>query len=288
MKVILLGSGGILGRAIETKSSSLQADFISLTRQDLDVEKVSPEALLTSYALGSGDYLLNATGITKARIDPRSSISITQALMVNSVFPNRLAEAALTRGLRIIQVGTDCVYSGKRGHYVESDPHDAEDVYGKSKSLGESPLESVMTLRTSFIGSEVSTNHSFYAWIKNQPQGAEVPGFSNHIWSGVTSGFLAEAILGLVQSGKFYPGVHHLVPESPISKYELAQMVSAAIRPDLKVKSVQAMSSLDRSLSTSDPKFNGEIFKVAGFSRVPSISELVTSSEVGLSFESQL
>jgi dTDP-4-dehydrorhamnose reductase len=287
MKVLLLGSRGILGRAIKFKASNLEAEFLCSTRQEFDVEQNGPEALFAKYGLQPGDYVLNATGITKARIDPRSSRSITQAVSVNSVFPNLLAEAASSRGVRVIQVGTDCVYAGRRGQYLETDPHDAEDVYGKTKSLGESPLDSVMTLRTSFVGSEVGSSHSFYAWIQNQPKGAIVHGFTNHIWSGVTSGFLAEAILGLVTSRNFHPGVHHLVPGSPISKFELAKLVSSSIRPDLKIEKTQAPSSINRSLSTSDPEFNREFFRIAGFANVPSIAELMASSAVGLTFDAR-
>ena len=113
------------------------------------------DSIATLLEVNKPNWIINCIGVIKPHIDEKVPSSIENAIKVNSEFPILLASAAKKIGAKVIQIATDCVYSGFQGSYIESDLHDATDVYGKTKSLGEVPASNVMHLRASIIGPEV-------------------------------------------------------------------------------------------------------------------------------------
>jgi dTDP-4-dehydrorhamnose reductase len=154
-------------------------DFDSVVR---DIDAVRPAAVI------------NFMGIVKqleAAKDPLISIE------VNALFPQRLARLCPRRGIRLIHISTDCVFSGPKGNYSESDLPDAEDLYGRTKFLGEASCEGCLTLRTSTIGRELETSHGLMEWFLSQ-EGKSVSGYKRAVFSGFTTNALAEIIAKIV------------------------------------------------------------------------------------------
>jgi dTDP-4-dehydrorhamnose reductase len=120
------------------------------------------------------NYVINCIGIIKPYINDSDTQQTETAFEINGAFPNRLQAWATKRGAKVIQIATDCVFSGSKGKYLESNKHDALDVYGKSKSLGEAKGGSMMHLRVSIIGPEVDRNSSLLEWVRINPK---MPGF---------------------------------------------------------------------------------------------------------------
>jgi dTDP-4-dehydrorhamnose reductase len=223
--------------------------------------------------LNAGDYVINCIGMVKSLIHDEKPESCDAAYFLNATFPSKLAEVAESRGLRVIQMATDCVYSGKDGNYPESAAHDALDVYGKSKSLGEVPSAAVMNLRVSVIG---KGTQGLYHWVASQPQGATITGYLDHQWNGITSVEYGRIIAGIVRDGLFTPGVHHIVPTGSVNKNELVHLIAAnAGRTDLKINPIDSGKSVDRTLSTNNQDFNSKLWAAAGRDTVPSVAELV-------------
>ena len=137
---------------------------------------------------------------------------------------------------RLIHLSTDCVFSGRKGNYVEEDPSDAEDIYGKTKYLGEVAGTGCLTLRTSMIGRELSGCHGLLEWFLSQ-QGKTIRGFRRAIFSGFTTRALSETIVSIIADHPQLDGIWHLAAE-PISKFELLTLVkekggaSGSIEPD--------------------------------------------------------
>lgn len=149
-----------------------------------------------------GDFVINCIGLTKARIDSQSIHSRQTATQVNSLFPNDLALAAEQIGFKVLQVATDCVFSGKNGGYSEDSRHDALDVYGKTKSLGESPSPNVLHLRCSLIGREApGRNTLLYNWVTMQSHSARISGYTNHKWKGLTNQAFGKIVGGMIKGG---------------------------------------------------------------------------------------
>jgi dTDP-4-dehydrorhamnose reductase len=224
----------------------------------------------------SGDYIINCLGITKPHINDDNEQDVAKARLVNSLFPAELAALAEQAGARVIQIATDCVFSGGKGHYLETDIHDANDVYGKSKSLGEVVSNNVMHIRVSTIGRELGRSTLLLEWVLSHPQGETIAGYTDHFWNGVTTNHFAKVARGLVEKDDFESGLFHLVPANELSKADLVRKIASAFgRPDLIVKDADSGKPINRTLSTTNPDFNSQLWVGAGYPEIPTIEQLI-------------
>ena len=279
-KVLVLGSTGMLGSAVvsELATAGLNPQVASRTQGlQFDAGELKAIELLRAANFGEGDFVVNCVGLTKSRIDESSIESRALAVRLNVDFPVALAEAAAKLGVKVVQVATDCVFSGTVGGYLETSPHDALDVYGKTKSLGEVPSASVMHLRCSLIGPELGRNSLFFEWVRQQYHGAQILGFTNHLWNGLTSKAFGKIVKGIIKSDLFESGVHHLVPASQVTKDELVRLELKHLgRDDVLVNSAAAAYAVDRTLRTANSAFNNKLFLSAGYKAIPTIEEMVS------------
>lgn len=245
--MIILGSTGMLGSML---ADTLDIDFIVLNRPEFDAERVT--------SFDPADRVVNCIGVIKPFCD-----DVERAIRVNALFPHRLPKGT-------IQIATDCVYSGKKGNYFETDPHDAEDVYGKTKSLGEAPQ--LNNLRCSIIGPEKKGHYSLYDWILSR-KAAE--GFTNHRWNGITTLHFARIVQGIIREKIELPSLHHIVPADSVNKYELLQLITKANKKKLVLLPVEAPEAIDRTLSTNDPSLNRVLWQAAGYPEPPTIKQMV-------------
>ena len=150
-KVLILGATGMLGSAcMRVVTLDPKIDLIGTVRnggEQLLVFDAGIDSVANLLEANKPNWIINCIGIIKPYINEKDSSSIRNAIKINSEFPILLSNAAEKIGAKVIQIATDCVYSGANGSYIESDLHDATDTYGKTKSLGEVPALNVMHLR---------------------------------------------------------------------------------------------------------------------------------------------
>lgn len=283
LKVLILGADGMLGHVVCKFLMSKGLDIWATSR--LDGIKINPIDKYI-YLDARGDitqtfnqnyqfeYIVNCIGVIKPNIDEVDSSSVLNAIDINSRFPHLISK--YFENSKILQIATDCVYSGVIGSYDESSPHDPMDVYGKTKSLGEVNANNFMNLRTSIIGRELNTNKSLWNWITNQEQKAELNGFLDHEWNGVTTLAFAKIIYGVIQSNLFLPLTQHILPVNTISKYNLLRTIADNDgRVDILVKPVKSNKSINRTLTTLDKNLNQKLWLAAGYKKVPTVELLV-------------
>ena len=278
-KVLVLGSTGMLGSAVFSQLEKSGLNPISASRTSgvrFDATTLLVDQLLSAADISAGDYVINCVGLTKSRIDETSPADRALAVRLNVDFPDALASAAGRAEVKVIQVATDCVYSGLKGSYSESDKHDPLDVYGKTKSLGEVPSQNMMHLRCSLIGPEIGRSSLFFEWVRQQPKGSRVTGFTNHLWNGLSSDAFGRIVSGIVRSESFRSGVQHLVPADLQTKDQLVRTVLEELsKTDVQVESGLATYPVDRTLSTDQADFNAELFRLAGYEQLPTIRQMV-------------
>jgi dTDP-4-dehydrorhamnose reductase len=225
---------------------------------------------------GKPEWIINAIGITKPLILDDNSQLVERAIRINSLLPHTIARFAEVNGARVLQIATDCVYSGAQGGYVETDPHDALDVYGKSKSLGECCAPSISHLRCSIIGPEPKDFKFLIEWFRSQPAGARVNGFVNHKWNGITTLHFARICAGIVDTETQLPHLQHVVPEGVISKAEMLHEFAAAYRRnDVQVCDTHAATIIDRTLSTLNTELNRRLWAQAGYATPPTVPGMI-------------
>ena len=222
------------------------------------------------------DWVVNAIGITKPLIRDDNAFEIERAIRVNALFPQLLATKARDAGAKVLQIATDCVYSGQKGRYVESDLHDTIDVYGKTKSLGESVQPWIYNLRCSIIGPEPKDFKFLVEWFVRQPRNAQVNGFTNHLWNGVTTYHFGRVARGIIQHEIALPNVQHLVPAGDVSKAHMLETFAEVYqRDDITIRSVAAEKIIDRTLETERPELSAELWRLAGYDTPPTVDEMI-------------
>lgn len=215
----------------------LQGDDVAAGVDVMDTASLS--RLLASHR---PDYVVNCVGVIKQRAEAQLPIP---SIAINSLLPHQLAAMAATWGGKVVHFSTDCVFSGKRGRYTEDDPSDAEDLYGRSKYLGEVAAENALTLRSSIIGRELMNRKSLLEWFLSQNH-RTVKGFRRAVYSGVTTNEMANVVSGLITSASPLSGLYHVVSE-PITKHDLLRLLRDAYALDIEIVPDDA-DATDRSL----------------------------------------
>lgn len=209
------------------------------------IDVADSDRLVRLFAEERPDIVVNCIGVIKqiaAAKDPLVSITI------NALLPHRLAQLCTAVNARLIHISTDCVFRGQKGNYSESDYPDAEDLYGRTKFLGEVDGRNAITLRTSIIGHEIGSVLSLVDWFLSQP-GPEVQGYRKAIYSGVPTVELARIIRDVVIPRPELYGLWHLSSD-PINKYDLLKLVAKTYGKKIDIlpdDSVQIDRSLDGS-----------------------------------------
>jgi dTDP-4-dehydrorhamnose reductase len=292
MKVIVLGASGMLGSMVLSwLARDPELALVATGREDalfpgmkgvapgcdpriLDAETATAETL--EKLVKGADWVVNCIGVIKPYIKDDNPVQTQRALRVNALFPHLLAQAAERTGAKVLQIATDCVYSGLKGGYAEAAPHDALDVYGKSKSLGEVHSPQVHHLRCSIIGPEPKCHVSLLDWFLGQPQGAGVKGFTNHDWNGVTTLHYAKVCHGILRAGLDLPHLLHVVPTGTIAKSDLLRAFASSYgRTDIIIDPVAAPTVVDRTLTTSQSSLNATVWRAAGYTQPPTVTQMV-------------
>jgi dTDP-4-dehydrorhamnose reductase len=270
-KVLILGSTGMLGHKVyhvfKTNHQFIVFDIVyrkTLHKQSIvcDVtDKYKLEGIIKDI---QPDIIVNCIGI----LIKGSSSNPANAIYINAFLPHFLSSVARDLNCKFIHISTDCVFSGNKGGYLESDFRDADDIYGRSKALGELNNQHDLTIRTSIIGPEIKQQgEGLLHWFLNQE--GSVNGFTNAFWGGVTTQVLSKAIVAAVDQD--ISGLIHLTNGEPISKYELLQLFKQAfLRASLKVNPFEG-KEVDKSLRTERNDFD---FSVPSYSKMISDMKL--------------
>ena len=259
MKVLVLGSGGMLGHKFTqvlnerwetwgtvTGAPGLAAHFtgVSVSRMVPKFDALDPRHLRQVLDDVQPDWVVNAIGLIK-QSPLMADSSLARAL--NTELPQSLAEMCHARDSRLIHLSTDCVFSGTKGGYSDTDVPDADDVYGQTKAAGES-LSNALVIRTSTIGRELARYHGLLEWFLHQPPGP-IPGFSRAIWSGFPSVVLAGLVAEIMEAQPELAGLFNL-SSAPIDKYQLLSWLGDAFGGKWEIQRVES-PILDRSLDGS-------------------------------------
>ena len=281
-KIVVLGSSGMLGREVTRVLQNHNLDVMptvrsgNLTGTQVRLDFNSGGEVLREFfsRIDKTDYVINCIGMIKQKFRPENEIR--DSVIVNSILPAQLNSCATEFDFRVIQIATDCVFSGIEGNSCESTPHDASDLYGVTKSLGEITSERYLNLRCSIIGEEEKTNFSLYNWLLSQPMNAEINGYVDHYWNGLTTYSFARIVTGIISEGSFISGTRHVVPADVHTKYKLLQLISNVNnRQDLVINSHESGTKVDRSLSTEHEDFNTQLWRHAGYSGMPTIEHMI-------------
>jgi dTDP-4-dehydrorhamnose reductase len=262
MRVLILGGGGMLGhKLVEILESNTDSELhfsvrgrhpeagFARTRatshEGINLDRGAAQ-LATLLRKLSPDVVVNAVGAIKQK---DLANVFDETLFLNGNLPHALALLNPNRAGNIIHFSTDCVFIGNRGHYTEAERPDAEDLYGRSKAIGEIDYGRHLTIRTSIIGFELGSHLGLLSWLFRQPPGSKLRGYTNAIFSGLPTVTLSRTVRDLLLHHPNISGLYH-VASKPISKYDLLRRISDrfdlghTFTPDPSIR-------IDRSLDDS-------------------------------------
>ena len=262
MRILILGGDGMLGHTFfrQFRSDAPTQDVRVTLRQDLEayapfrlfsssnafagMDVRSTDRLAEVFAEFHPEVVINAVGIVKQRSAAKESLP---CLELNALLPHRVAVLCKGVGARMVQLSTDCIFSGHKGNYQEGDPSDAEDLYGKTKFLGEVYEDHCLTLRTSSVGHELGSSKGLLAWFLAQK--GPVKGFKRAIYTGLTSPELARVVMDLILNHPEASGLYQLAGD-PITKFDLLQLFNTRFQRGIEIVPDETFLC-DRSLDSS-------------------------------------
>ncbi|MCC8418264.1 MAG: NAD(P)-dependent oxidoreductase [Rickettsia endosymbiont of Glossina mortisans submortisans] len=263
MKILILGVTGMLGNSMfrflsqdskfdvcATARNNSARSYFSKDLSDKLITNVDVEnhdSLVEVFNKAKPEIVINCIGLVKQLADANDPL---KALPINSLLPHRLANLCKLANSRLIHISTDCVFSGKKGNYKESDFPDCYDLYGRSKFLGEVDYPHAITLRTSIIGHELAGNRSLINWFLSAE--GQVKGFEKAIYSGFPTVELSRIIRDFVLPNKELYGLYH-VASKPINKLELLKLVAKIYNEEIDIIPSDELV-IDRSLDAT--RFN--------------------------------
>lgn len=252
MRVLILGASGMLGHKLVQRFAGRYDTWATVRGSSTapniigGVDAFRIDSVTQALATAQPDVVINCIGIIKqlpVAKDPLVSIEI------NALFPHRVAELCRAAGVRFIHISTDCVFNGRKGMYTEDDPSDAEDLYGRSKYLGEvAHLPNALTLRTSIIGHERSSQLGLVEWFLSNKGGA-VRGFRQALYTGLTTPAFADILAAVIDD---HPDLHGMyqVASAVINKHDLLLLVRDTYNVDIDIEPTDDVK-IDRSLDSS-------------------------------------
>jgi dTDP-4-dehydrorhamnose reductase len=266
MRILILGGDGMLGHQLLIAYQQRHDVRVTLRRDLSDYASYglfNPENSYAGIDVRNNDRLvevfsefhpeavINAVGIVKQRTEAKDAIP---SLEINALLPHRLAILCRATGTRLVHMSTDCVFSGEKGNYIETDKSDAQDIYGKTKYLGELHDDQCITLRTSIIGLELARRKSLVEWFLVQR--GTIKGYKNAIFSGFTTIEISRIIEKLLVNHPEASGLYNLA-SSPINKYELLLLLKMKLGLDINIEADDSLK-IDRSLNSLQfqKKFN--------------------------------
>lgn len=257
-RVLVLGAAGMLGStvlrffaergryavvgSVRARRNVVPAELRDCVVEGVDAADFEQVARLLDST--RPDVVINCIGVVKQLAQAADPLV---ALPINSLLPHRLARHCEARGARLLHVSTDCVFSGKKGMYTEADPSDAEDLYGRSKLLGEVDYPNAVTLRTSIIGHELVGAHGLLEWFLAQSN--RVLGYTKVVFSGLPTVEIALVMHDFILETAALRGVYH-VSSDPITKYSLLQLISRAYGHNIEIEPDDRIA-IDRSLDST-------------------------------------
>lgn len=257
-KVLILGASGMLGNAMlrtfaedgrhevygSVRTHATSKLFPEFLRHHLvvagDIE--NQDALIQLFGKVRPTIVINCIGLIKQLAHAGDALS---AIPVNALLPHRIANLCAAMGARMVHVSTDCVFSGRSGLYKETDASDAEDLYGRSKLLGEVNYPHTITLRTSIIGQELAGANGLIGWFLKQE--GKCDGYSKAIFSGLPTDELSRVVRDIVLPRPELSGLYH-VASAPINKYDLLKLVAEIYTKQIDITPNDKLV-IDRSLN---------------------------------------
>jgi dTDP-4-dehydrorhamnose reductase len=267
-KILVLGSSGLIGHKVFYFLNSLKKYEIfdhsyrkKITKSSIILDARNENLFIEKIRELRPNIIINCIGI----LINGSKSNPENAIYLNSYLPHFLARTSDEINAKLIHISTDCVFSGNKGSsYVENDYKEGNSVYSKSKGIGEIINDRHLTLRTSVVGPELkSDGEELFHWFMSQS--GSIDGYTESIWSGVSTIELARAIEFSIDNK--VTGLQHVTNNTSINKYELLRLFKKYTNKNIIINPVAGIKSNKSFVTTTG------VMKI----KIPSYEKMISS-----------
>lgn len=258
MKILVLGCNGMAGHMMSLVLQEDGAHIDGLARKNLGIvntikcdvcDFTEIEKIIVN---GKYNVVINCIGI----LNKSAENDKANAVLLNSYLPHFLAKVTKNSNTKIIHISTDCVFSGEKGQYTETELCDGRSFYARSKALGELVDDKNLTIRTSIVGPDIkSEGIGLLNWFMQSS--GKITGYDKVIWTGQTTLQLAKTVEAAISANA--SGLYNMVPNFPISKYELLCLFNKYLRKNKIIIIKDNTIKNDKSLYRSNYEFSYEL-----------------------------
>ncbi|MCX6730652.1 MAG: SDR family oxidoreductase [Candidatus Roizmanbacteria bacterium] len=254
-KILVLGAGGMLGSML-FRYLSEKIDFHTIGTLSKNEGEMIPflvdftfrKQIQTIVSQIKPDYIINCIGYIRPN---KSYTSFKNALLINAIMPKYLSEYCLLNNIRFIHISTDCVFSGNKGNYSDTDLPDESSIYGITKYLGEACKPPNITLRTSIVGREDKSTKNLLEWfIKTKEE--VIDGYSKVLWNGVTTLTLSKIIYRIIKKEIYFNKPLIQIASAPMSKYHLLHIFREVYNKKITIKKNASIKSNKTLLASKE------------------------------------
>jgi len=256
MKILLLGSEGMLGHVVNIYFTEKGNEVACTTRRDEDSELYYDadkdiSRIEKILEITKPDAVINCIGILNKVAEENKPL----AVKLNSYLPHYLDKLSDQYNYKFIHVSTDCVFDGLDGNYTEKSMPNANDFYGRTKALGEVINDKNVTLRTSIVGPDLNEKGiGLFQWFMKQE--GEVGGYDKVLWTGVTTIWLAKCMEVALENN--LTGLQHCVNNETIDKYSLLVLFKKHFDKDIEINHNPEVVS-EKTLTRTEESFDFDI-----------------------------
>ena len=242
-KILVTGSNGQLGKELQQIASSfphpmaIGFNFIFLSKEDLPIHHF--EMIRNSFKAYHPQYCINCAAFTAV---DRAEQEKDRAFQVNGESVGVLAVVCKEYKTRLIHISTDYVFDGTASKpYKEDAPTNPQGIYGASKLEGEKQAvkfnPDTIIIRTSWVYSEYGKNF-VRTILKLLAEKEEVNVVDDQIGSPTYAADLAEAILNIISSAKWIPGIYNFSNDGVTSWYDFAVSIKQLVNSHCKINAI--------------------------------------------------
>ena len=256
-RILVLGSNGMLGRYVFELFKQIGHNTDELNRQEYDALDGKLETLLSVNKiknLKKGDIVINCIGLLPHAFNDNSISNkgysndiFKKFILINTILPNNLEKIKFIKSIKVINITSDCVFSGSKGKYNELDNADYMWAYGITKTLGE--CSNICNIRSSIIGEEKKNKRSLLEWVKSN-KNSTINGYTNYIWNGITCLQMAKVIQKIINEDLIWEGTRHIYSPNAISKFDLVNLINEIYNLNITINKYKLPNSIDRTLSS--------------------------------------
>ena len=285
-RILITGASGMLGSTLYKQWQSKYQIYCTGTSKALPNMKNYMQFNLRAsnfkelFDWAQPDVIVHCAALTNGNFCQENP---EEAFLINGLSSYKLAQSA-SENCRIIYISTDAVFSADLHMAKENDIPNPDNIYGKSKELGEFLLiqnsQNYTIVRTTIVGfNEKEGKAGFVEWIIHSAKNKiPIQLFDDVLFNPISCSLLGNELSTIIDSGGFKNEIVHLSGSEVVSKFEFGTRLLSEL--NIQNETVAKGSILQfnqRAKRSTDQSLDCSYYQTATKRNLPNLEECIRS-----------